>query len=238
MSQRRAAGPLSASAADAVYLALKNRVLDGSLVPGSRLLEEDLAEEFGVSRTPVREALSRLEAEDLCVQGGRGLIVAQPSQDEVMEIYELRETLGGLAARLAAERATDSDILKMGAILDACGRALREKDVAGSIDLALQFDRALWEASKNKRLVKVLDELQSWQHRSHLSTLLYRGRPEAALREHRHILASVTARDSGRAEETARDHMRQSRDVRIHMDLVEARGSPAPSIALGGGARR
>src|SRR6267378_901054 len=109
--------------AETVYASLKRDILQGVLPPGSPLREEELGRSHQVSRTPVREALSRLETEGLASRHSRtGLVVSAPTLDEIVDLYVLREVLEGLAARLAAERRTELDLARLDMVLKAAER--------------------------------------------------------------------------------------------------------------------
>ena len=206
---------------NAVYAALKQAITDGSLKPNDRLREAELSKRFKVSRTPIREALKKLEADELVVnEPGRGVVVAAPTRDDVFETYELREHLASFAARLAAVRAEEMDLIEMQELARRCQEAISAGDEQRVLQLSAQFDRAIYGASKNRRLAKILSELQHWQHGVRLSTLLYPGRPKQALAEHRSILEAIQRRDANKAEELEREHVRHSRDIRIRMDVA------------------
>src|ERR1043166_524029 len=107
--------------ADAVYGTLRRSILDGDLPPGHRLRSDALAHDLNVSRTPVREALRKLEAEGLVDAAPSGLVVRQLTEQDLTEIFYLREALEGMAARLAAENATRTDIDELHALVDDMG---------------------------------------------------------------------------------------------------------------------
>src|ERR1043166_6774981 len=100
----------------AIYAALRAKILDGTLQPGARLREIPLAEEFGVSRTPVREALMRLESDGLARRDGRSLVVHAVSAEELIQVYDLRITLESEAAAQAADRRTAVDLASLEAL--------------------------------------------------------------------------------------------------------------------------
>src|ERR1700682_6084269 len=111
--------PASGTTADALYEALRQRIVEGEFAPGQRLRSDALATMLKVSRTPVREALRKLEAEGLIGHSPRGaLIVNQLSEDDLTEIFQIREALEGLAARLAADNATPSEITELQALIE------------------------------------------------------------------------------------------------------------------------
>src|SRR6195256_2884675 len=137
------------SRADFVYESLRNAISDGRIAGGERVREEEVARNLGVSRTPVREALQRLQQRGLLVLGaGRGLVVAHLSQQEVVELYAMREILEGSAARFAAKHATAAEI----AILYQLQEQLRaaEGDAMLHVSLNRRFHQAIYEAAHNR----------------------------------------------------------------------------------------
>jgi DNA-binding GntR family transcriptional regulator len=203
---------------EAVYVALRAAITNGRFQPGARLLETELSERFHVSRTPIREALKHLEGDELVTRDGPTLVVAGQSNDEIMEIYEIRIALNSLVAQLAAERAKDTDLIELRSLLERFERAgpiPSERAVA----LATEFDRTIWRVGRNTRLYKLLDDLFRWQHRFHPSTLLLPGRLLQVVAEHRALLEAIEARDSRAAAALGREHLLHARDARIQMNL-------------------
>lgn len=215
---------------ESVYLALKDEIIAGRLESGQRLAEIEIGRLYGVSRTPVREALRKLEADELVIQNSRGFVVAHPTPEEVMEIYELREALEGLAARLAARRAAEADLIELSELVRSAEREVASGDPARIARTTVEFDHALWRASKNSRLVRVMANLHAWQHRSSTSTLLYPGRAHQSVAEHKELLQALRARDEDAAEARARVHMQRSREVRIKMKLDAHQMPPAAEV--------
>src|ERR1700754_4660764 len=169
MSQQ-AAGPLRAfatidaealrtrSRADFVYDSLRDAIWEGRFAHGERIREEEIAGVLGVSRTPVREALQRLQQRGLLVVGpGRGLVVAQLTKQQVFELYAMREILEGSAARFAARHANEAEI----EILYRIQRELAESsgDALALINLNRRFHQAIYEAAHNQYLLQTLDTL-------------------------------------------------------------------------------
>jgi DNA-binding GntR family transcriptional regulator len=207
--------------ADTVYASLKDGVVKGTLAPGERLREEELARRFRVSRTPVREALGKLEVEGLVAnRPGRGLVVAELGHEEIVEIYVLREVLEGAATRLAAERATELDLARLGLVLQAIDEATDERADERVVRLNADFHHIIWRVAGNRRLLKLLNDLQDAIRRFQRLTLLYPGRMEQALEEHRALFDAIRRRDSAAAEAIAREHMRQVLKIRIALSVA------------------
>src|SRR4051812_5004165 len=153
-----ASGPRTRSRGDFVYESLRDAISDGRIVGGERVREEDVARNLGVSRTPVREALQRLQQRGLLVFGpGRGLVVAQLSQQQIVELYAMRQILEGSAARFAATHATTDEI----AILYQLQQELKaaEGDALLHPNLNRQFHQAIYEAAHNRYLMQTLEGL-------------------------------------------------------------------------------
>ena len=206
--------------ADEVHRLVVRAVLGGELAPGSRLSVPALASRLGVSRTPVREAIQRLVREGLAVEEPhRGAVIASFGTRDLVEIYELREMLEGLAARLAAERISEAGLVELGAALAAHRRAIADGDEGRHTELDMRFHGILRDAAGNAHLAADLAALQSKIRLAMLSTSVTAG-PARALADHEAILAAVAARDPDEAERVARAHI-----ARLTA-LLRARGSP------------
>jgi DNA-binding GntR family transcriptional regulator len=210
------------SRADFVYESLRDAISDGRIATGERVREEEIARNLGVSRTPVREALQRLQQRGLLVVGaGRGLVVAQLSQHQVMQLYAMREILEGSAARFAAQHATDTDI----AILYRLQRELANAapDAMLLVTLNRRFHQAIYEAAHNQYLLETLNLLHDSLALLHNTTFRMPNRRSESDAEHRRIVAAIERRDSDQAEKAARDHIRQAQRTRFESAVVEIR---------------
>jgi DNA-binding GntR family transcriptional regulator len=221
----------SGSTADAVHGALVEGIELGWLVPGSRLGEEFLAGHFSVSRTPVREALMRLEAERLVARDRtRGLIVVRITVEQIIEMYVVREALDGAAAKLAATHAGDLDLSE----LDQVNLRMAELAQAGQADQMaeqnIRFHAVLARASRNRMLEEFIGQVHRYVRRFRTTTFSRPERATAAVEEHARIVAALRQRDGAAAELTAREHMRNALQVRIELE-TDAR-------ATTGGGRR
>lgn len=195
------------------YEMIRDAILDGTYAPGAPLVELVLAEQCGVSRTPIREALTRLEQDGLVERGGRGLIVRQRTPDEIMDIYELRLVLETAVVRAAAQRHTKLDGVRI-------VNALRATESAGPeamVETTDQFHRAVWQASHNEALIRVLEQVRMQLARYPGTTLAFPGRWEAALAEHREIADAIFAGDAEKGGEAARLHFQHAGDIRIKL---------------------
>jgi DNA-binding GntR family transcriptional regulator len=212
---------------DAVYEALRRSILDGEFPPGHRLRSDVLANDLKVSRTPIREALRKLEAEDLVEASRSGLVVRQLTEQDLTEIFYLREALEGMAARLAAENATPSEIDDMNSLLEDMETAALRGDVATLRDLTGEFHVLVAVASHNRRLVQSLKGLLDRVRRAPSSTLYLSGRSADALKEHRSLLRAIEKRAPDSAEALARQHRRKTLALRREMLREQARKSRA-----------
>jgi DNA-binding GntR family transcriptional regulator len=211
------------TAVDAVYEVLRRSILDGELPPGHRLRSDVLANELEVSRTPVREALRKLETEGLVDASRSGLVVRQSSEEDLVEIFYLREALEGMAARLAAENATRAEIDELNALFEDMEAVAARGDIALVRKLTGEFHLLVCRASHNKRLIQSLQGLLDHVRQAQSSTLYMPGRPADALKEHRALLLAIEKRDPDLAETLARQHRRKTLELRRKMLREQAR---------------
>jgi DNA-binding GntR family transcriptional regulator len=213
--------------AEAVYQALRHGIVHGDLVPGERLRSDALATELRVSRTPVREALRKLEAEGLVAHSGSRLIVRAFSEQDLTELFYVREALEGMAARLAAENATPSEIAEIRELLEDMETACRRGDLGALRQLTAEFHQLVCRASHNNRLLQLVQTLLDSVRQIKASTLYGEGRAAQALQEHRGLLAAIESRDGERAERLAREHRRKTLELRKDMLREQLRRSRA-----------
>lgn len=185
------------TAQEAVLKELRELLLSGELAPGQQIVQEALADELGVSRVPIREALRVLEAEGQVVyEPHRGYFVTSLSLDELLEIYRIRSVLEAEAARAAVRRLTDADVARMADALEAVEQASTAENLTEMASANRIFHFTLLDAAGLPRLVRIVRQL--WD-----ATDAYRSRyysapehREAVRAEHRAILAAVQARDA------------------------------------------
>ena len=209
------------SRADFVYDSLRDAIWEGRIGRGERVREEEIARSLGVSRTPVREALQRLQRRGLLVTGsGRGLIVAELSKREVIELYAMREILEGSAARFAAQRAMRPEI----DILYRLQRDLAEApdDALKLVKLNRRFHQAIYDAAHNQYLTQTLDTLHDSMALLHSTTFRAPNRRRESDEEHRRIVSAIEQHDADDAEAIAREHIRQAQRTRFEA-LIDAR---------------
>ena len=205
------------SRADDVYDRLLQAINDGRFRPGDRVLETEIADWLMVSRTPVREALRRLESEDVLARATQGLTVAEMGEDELFELYDLRETLEATAAEFAARHATAGDLHELQRVLELEARVPHHDNLAMAA-MNRNFHIALTASSHNRYLSKTLNAMQDTFLRLPSTTFSMEGRPGKALEEHSKIVEAITARDPVAAARHARAHIRASRRTRIRLN--------------------
>lgn len=209
-----------------VYKQLLSEIRMGSLLPGARLRETELAERLSTSRTPVREALRRLEADGLVTHAPRqGVTVRGLEHGEVVELYEMRAVLEGTAARLAARVALPVEIDELAAI----NAELAEVGSGASAqETNRQFHRMLLETARNRYLVRSMNTLQKTLLILGPTTLAEPGRQAAAVSEHGAVIEAIAARDGGAAEQAMRAHIAAALKARIRgMRIREERQEEA-----------
>ena len=195
--------------ADQAYEALAKSIVTGTLPPGSRMLESELAERFGMSRGPLREALRRLEERRLVERiSQRGVRVVRLSGARLRDIYQVREALEGMACRLASQNMSDAEIADLRIVLEAHEQIVRERDDYSQNQQDWDFHDRIARGSKNSMIQSVLcDDLYQLlkvyrnQHRA------TPGRARRALEEHWRILSALEDRDGDLAELLMRRHI-------------------------------
>jgi DNA-binding GntR family transcriptional regulator len=197
---------------------LREAIVTGRLQPNEHLVESDLARRLGVSRTLIRAALVRLEHEGLVEhERHRGARVRLVSEPEAVEILETRAVLEGLAARLAAERATAQDVEDLKGILADMQQLREAHDLVAVSDLNAQLHRRLLEISGHETAARLIGTLNSQLVRFQYRTILLPGRSERSFAEHAEIVAAVATRDGDRAEAAMRTHLSSVADaLRLH----------------------
>jgi DNA-binding GntR family transcriptional regulator len=211
--------------AQAVYAQLRAQILDGTLPPGTPLREVTLAGQFGVSRTPVREALRRLEQDRLLSQGVRGMEVRAIDPQEVVQVYDIRVLLEAEAAGQAARAAGPADLMRLEGLL-ARDRALTDPDDATRTATNLEFHAAIWQAAHNPVLVDLLDRLTLHLVHAPRSTLSVGDRWTTALDEHERLVEAIRTHDEAGAREIAQAHMETARGLRLALLREAAAGRP------------
>lgn len=201
-----------------VYRRLVRAIVELELEPGQQLRERQLAEQMGVSKTPIREAIVRLEKEGLVtVAPYRGAIVRGYTHSDIREIYELRELLEGFCARRAAMQIGEADETDLRTNVRRSRLLLDRGEIEEIPGLFDDFDRILYRQAAGHRIGGLLVELDLHLERLGNLTVGVPGRLDASVRQHEEIVTAITKRDPGAAEAACREHIRS-----VFADLVNA----------------
>jgi DNA-binding GntR family transcriptional regulator len=198
------------------YLLVLEAIDQGQFRPGDRLVESELAERFGVSRTPIREALQRLETQAVLARDGRSLVVSSLDHDQLGELYVVRAELEGLAARLAAQHAAPEEVRVLWEM------ARKDRELVDRADLLARanrrFHRQIHLASHNRYLVQQLEMVHRSMALLANTSLAAEGRGAQALEEHEAIVRAIEARDGAAAEAAIRAHISQAFETRLKLN--------------------
>jgi DNA-binding GntR family transcriptional regulator len=206
------------NAAETAYTVLREAIVTNTLKPGTRLRANDLAKRLGVSKTPVREALRKLQAENLItVSPGNALTVKSISEEELLDIYYTREALEGMAARLAAEKAGQIDLANLRVIYDEIKLPASAGDLKQLRDLSGEFQLALFRAARNETIFRLLKHLQEQIRQFSGTTLSLAGRRKELAAYCKGLIAAVEKRDGDEAESIARANRRRTLELRLKM---------------------
>ena len=199
-----------------IYRDLKVKIIGGTILPGTALVEGSLATEYQVSRSPIREALSRLTFEGLVERHDRALRVRVLRPEEVLELYEVRIALEAAAARAAAQRRTDLDLARLQRTVEAM-RALGPKDTEQRAKMAHATHFVIWAASHNKALIDTLEGVHQLVMGLASTTLHYEDRWKTFLGECEELLDAIRAQEVDVAGEIAARQMTNARDFRVRL---------------------
>lgn len=193
---------------DIVFDYMKNAIITGEFKPGERLMEVQLAEKLGVSRTPVREAIRKLELEGLVVMVPRkGAYVSDLDARDLLNVLEIRGSLEGLAASLAAERITDEEIKELNSIVDEFYKSIEINDHEALVKSDKAFHDLIFAASRNEKLVQIMNNLQEHVHRFRVRYISEEKKSKKLYQEHKKILESLENRNADNARKWAEKHI-------------------------------
>ena len=198
------------------YTLILEAIDRGEIAPGQRLVETEIADRLGVSRTPVREALQRLEAQGVVSREGRSLRVATLDHDQLGELYEVRRVVEGLAARLAARHAAPEEIQLLREMIEN-DRALQGDPQALSLSNR-RFHRQLHRASHNRYLTQMLESMRRSMVLLSSTTLDSPGRGAESLAEHARIVTAIAERDEPGAQTAAEQHISNAYRTRLMLE--------------------
>ncbi|MDP3096693.1 MAG: GntR family transcriptional regulator [Syntrophales bacterium] len=202
------------SAREKTYDYLKTNILSGHFIPGERLAEEHLAEELGVSRTPVREALHKLEQEGLIEPlESRGFRVPQDSPEEIEDLFDIRTVLEGYTLKIICERITDEQMAMLEEIIGKADDALRRKRIDEVFQWNTQFHDTLHSLVADKRRFhSLIVNMRKYVLRYRKDTLRNLGAAKRAIDGHRQILLALKLKEPELCERVMRTHIRQSKE--------------------------
>ena len=194
-----------------VYRILKARIIKGDLTQGGKLFEAKIAEQLGVSRTPVREAIKGLAAEGLVkMTPNQGVVVINVSIEDLQEVLQIRRVLEGLAAFVAAKKISQEEIAKLEEIIKKMSMIISKPkpDVVAYSELNAEFHNLILNACGNKRLMKICNNLSSSDHRFRIRSLRNNpGRLKYSLKEHQKIVETLKRKDTEQADRLSQIHI-------------------------------
>lgn len=198
---------------DVVFNTLRQAILRGELKPGERLMEIQLANKLGVSRTPIREAIRKLELEGLVLMiPRRGAEVAEITEQNLRDVLEVREALEELSVKLACEHATQAQIEEMKQAAQVFKESLSGDDVTRIAEADVAFHDAINMATDNQKLIQILNNLREQMYRYRMEYLKDRQSHSVLVREHEEILNALCARDAEKALNVTITHIERQRD--------------------------
>lgn len=195
---------------DQAYSALKDAILAGRFAPGDHLVELEIAQSLGLSRSPVREAFRRLQQEGFLHVTRAGVIVQQISLKDIEGVYYVRQRLEGMASALAAARVTDAEIAQLRQALKSMEVALKEKNEKKIVRAGNDFHSLLYSLSDNQYLADLLDATyEKIRHFRTVNIVLYQ-RGRSAFEEHRAIVDAIARHDATKADRLSQEHIQNS----------------------------
>lgn len=208
---------------DVVFNTLRQAILKGELEPGERLMEIQLAERLGVSRTPIREAIRKLELEGLVLMIPRkGAEVAEISEKSLREVLEVRRSLEELAIELACQRITPEELTALEEAENRFVRAVEDGEVMAIAESDENYHELIYQATANDRLVQILNNLREQMYRYRLEYIKDEDRRQILVVEHEHILRAVRRRDIADAKSAVREHI-DNQQLTITKNLTTAK---------------
>ncbi len=194
---------------EVIFNTLKEAIIMGELKPGERLMEVQLAEKMGVSRTPVREAIRKLELEGLAhIIPRKGAQVADLSVKDIMDVLEVRAALDALATSLSAVRITDEELQMLKHVHSQFASYVEKDNLSGLVKKDVEFHEIIYKSSRNDRLIQIASNLREQVYRFRVIYLKDYISPKEIVKEHLDIYEAIAARDTQRASETAQRHIR------------------------------
>ncbi|WP_232725479.1 GntR family transcriptional regulator [Bacillus sp. FJAT-44742] len=204
------------------YIYLKNMILEGEYKAGDRLVERELAEKMNISRTPIREALFRLESQGFVKTVPRkGVLVSQISTEEVIEVFTILSSLEVLAAKLAAQKISETEKEKFDQYIQKITTALEKKDSAEISQLHIEISHALYRAARSPKLYEMLTDLMDYIRAFASTGHKLKGRMEESMREHLAVLKAVRDHEVEMAEYLTKIHIENSK--RAYIEAINSK---------------
>ena len=219
--------PNSAATRDRVYARLRQQILGGRLAPGAPLVASQLVRDVQASRTPVREALRQLVSDGLVRETPAGLVVEELSEEDILDLYEVRIPLEAATARLAAMNMTPVALAQLEALHEKLAEEARhpQPDARWFATANLEFHRAVCEAGRNRLLREFMTRIYDTMGRFIHNSFRRPARVVEVVEEHARLVAALAARDAGAAEREARLHMERALEARLGLYRAQHRGS-------------
>lgn len=196
-----------------VFETIRNAIINGMLKPGQRLMEVQLAEQLGVSRTPVRESIRKLELEGLVKMVPRkGAYVTPMSLEDLQEMMEIRRALEALSAELAAKNATSEDIKRLEESNRGFEESALKNDEAGIIDYDIEFHEAIYKATGNERLVQMINSLREQMQRIRVEYVHHIDDKTPLIGQHQKIIDNIAQHQTEAASEAASAHIQMTEE--------------------------
>ena len=193
---------------DVVFQTLRKAILVGEFKPGERLMEIALADKLGVSRTPVREAIRKLELEGLVVMIPRkGAEVASITEKDLRDVLEVRCALEELAAQLACEKITEEGVVKLEESVEGFKKAIQTKDLTTIVEKDVAFHDIIFQIGENERLIQIVNNLREQMYRYRFEYLKDISCHQGLIEEHRMIYESIVKKDKEAASQAAKLHI-------------------------------
>lgn len=193
---------------------LRDAIKKGILEPGERLMEVQIADELGISRTPVREAIRKLEQEGYVIMmPRRGTYVADVSVSDIKEIFEIRSALESLATGLAARRIEQDEIEKLQTLLNEIEEYIAQGDIDKIVETDIKFHELLYQVSRNERLAAIIYNLKEQLSRFRTLSMSYPGRLQETFEEHSEMVEAIADGDVSAARDAAEHHMERAEET-------------------------
>jgi len=194
-----------------VYRKLKKEIIKGSFKPGNKILEGRIAEQMGISRTPVREAIRELAAEGfVTLSPNQGVVVRSVSVENIREVLQIHSVLEGLAARLSCEVTNEEDLKELENYVNKMEKLVEKKDLLTYSEVDLKFHELIVNICRNKRLIQMRRNISDQAQRYRISSLSIPRRLKESLKEHQKILEAFKTKDPKKADSMSQKHIQNA----------------------------